>query len=192
MEYDKHPCQFDFFDTMTWTSPETGVTIKRKLKLANMHLLLFVMAKFPLVRRISEKTSGKTSISTPSGPEVTPEELHLEPGDRVVVKSMEEIEATLDGRRKTGGLYFMPNMGQFCGKEFRVLKKVQKIMLETTAEIRYIKSPTVFLEGVYCDGVPYQGCDRACLHFWREVWLKRADADSGQRKGSDSVADETE
>jgi GNAT superfamily N-acetyltransferase len=31
----------------------------------------------------------------------------------------------------------------------------------------------VFLEGVYCDGERHQGCDRTCLHLWREAWLRR-------------------
>jgi hypothetical protein len=38
-----------------------------------------------------------------------------------------------------------------------------------------LKSPTVFLEGVYCDGKRHNDCDRSCLLFWREAWLKRVE-----------------
>jgi hypothetical protein len=73
-------------------------------------------------------------------------------------------------------------MEQYCGGSFRVFKKVKTIKLEDTGEVRQLKSPTVFLEDVYCDGKRHQGCDRACFHFWREAWLKRI-PDQGAPRG---------
>jgi len=102
------------------------------------------------------------------------ETLKLLPGDLVQVRSKEEIFSTLDERGRFKGLYFMPEMAKHCGKKFRVFKKVEKIMLESTGEMRKIVSPTVFLEGNYCDGDFTDGCDRSCFCYWREVWLKRA------------------
>jgi hypothetical protein len=105
------------------------------------------------------------------------EELDLQPGEWVQVRSLDEIFATLDKSRKYKGLYFMPEMEKFCNKKYKVFKKVEKIKLESTGEIRKLKSPTVFLEGLHCDGslLRHCGCDRACFHFWKEVWLKRVE-----------------
>jgi hypothetical protein len=97
----------------------------------------------------------------------------LQPGDLVEVRSAKEIFATLDGQDKLRGLRFNPEMEKFCGKRFRVYKRMNKIILETTGELRSIKTPTVLLEGVFCDGKAHGGCDRSCFCFWRENWLKK-------------------
>jgi hypothetical protein len=99
--------------------------------------------------------------------------LDLQPGEMVEVRSKEEILATLNEKMAYKGLLFMGEMWNFCGKRFKVYKKVKKIMLESTGELRELKTPTVFLEGTYCNGECHWGCDRSCYCFWREVWLKR-------------------
>ncbi len=102
------------------------------------------------------------------------EVLDLQPGEWVQVRSIEEIQSTLqNGKYK--GLGFMPEMLDFCGKKYRVFKNVRSITLESNGEVRKLKSPTVFLEGVYCDGKRHSDCDRSCLLFWREIWLKRVE-----------------
>ncbi|WP_298667424.1 hypothetical protein [uncultured Methanofollis sp.] len=101
------------------------------------------------------------------------ENLDLQPGDWVEVKPFEEISVTLDENGRHKGLFFMRGMDKFCGQRFRVFKRVEKIMLETTGEMRKIMTPTVFLEGALCDGTAYDGCDRSCFCYWREVWLRR-------------------
>lgn len=98
---------------------------------------------------------------------------NLQPGDWVEVLTMAEIAATLDERGRHKGLYFMPEMARYCGKRFQVVKKVEKIKLESNGELRMLKTPSYFLEGVYCDGKIQGGCDRSCFHFWREAWLKK-------------------
>lgn len=102
-----------------------------------------------------------------------PEALNLQAGEYAQVKSMREISLTLDERGRHKGLYFMPEMEQFCGKQFKIFKKVETILLESNGELRKLRSPTLFLEGVYCNGEKQGGCDRACFHYWREDWLKR-------------------
>jgi hypothetical protein len=113
--------------------------------------------------------SNKGSVSNNSFDEI----LNLEPGELVQVRSIEEINASLDEKRKYKGLVFMKGQEKFCGKKYKVFKKVKEIRLESTGEHRILISPTVFLEGVICDGISYEGCDRACYIFWREAWLKR-------------------
>jgi len=85
-----------------------------------------------------------------------------------------EIFSTLDGNGKLKGLAFTPEMLKFCGKQFRVYKSLKNIILESTGELRKIKSPTVLLEGVFCNGEAHGNCDRSCFCFWREAWLKRS------------------
>jgi hypothetical protein len=100
------------------------------------------------------------------------EVLDLQPGELVEVKSTEEILATLDHRRRHKGLLWMTGMKKYCGRRYRVRKRVQRITLESNGELRNMKH-TVLLDGVMCDGREFGGCDRCCFHFWREAWLKR-------------------
>jgi hypothetical protein len=145
-----------------------------------------VLAKVGRVfRREEEKASGfpthGNQLATAEGSPATakrqfaPEEvLDLQPGELVQVKSEEEILATLDPQGRQRGLSWMPNMGKFCGKRFRVFKRLDRFVLESTGEFREIKN-TVLLEGVLCDGDGFYGCTRSCFHFWREVWLRRVE-----------------
>ena len=98
--------------------------------------------------------------------------LHLEPGELVVVRSEKDIISTLKGA-KYKGLSFMPEMLKFCGKQFKVLKRVENYIVEGE-EPRSIKPKnTVILDGVFCDGSWHGGCDRTCFCLWREKWLKK-------------------
>lgn len=85
---------------------------------------------------------------------------------------MDEIRARLDSCERDGGLAWMAMMEQCCEKEFRVYKRVERIVLESTGEIRKLKD-TVLLENCICDGI--YGCNKSCFFFWKEAWLERAD-----------------
>jgi hypothetical protein len=102
------------------------------------------------------------------------EVLDLQPGELVEVKSIDEILATLDPDRKFKGLLWMTGMRKYCGKRYRVFKRIENILLETNGDLRRMTN-TVILEGVMCDGVEFGACDRSCFHFWREAWLKRVE-----------------
>lgn len=99
--------------------------------------------------------------------------LDLKVGDRVEVRSAKEIFATLDRSGKLKGLRFTHEMTRFCGRRFRVFKKLDKIILEATGELRKIRTPTYLLNGVFCDGSDHGNCDRSCFCFWRDEWLKK-------------------
>lgn len=103
------------------------------------------------------------------------EVLNLRVGETVGVRSAKEILATLDKHGKLKGLGFTPEMMKFCEGRFKVYKKLDRIILEATGELRKIRTPTVLLEGVFCDGKEHGGCDRSCFCFWREEWLRRVD-----------------
>jgi len=99
--------------------------------------------------------------------------LNLRPGDWVEVKPVDEIFATLNAEGKHRGLIFTKEMVQYCGRKFRVFKKLEKIVLESTGEMRTMKTPTVILKNVFCHGEAHGNCDRTCFCFWREAWLYR-------------------
>ena len=121
--------------------------------------------------RLYRYASGKKPSTTPDN--MKGENLDLKTDEWVEVRLEKEIFDTLDSQGKLRGLRFTPEMTKFCGKRFRVYKRLDKILLETTGELRRIKTPTVILEGVFCDGTAHGGCDRSCFCFWREQWLKR-------------------
>lgn len=105
---------------------------------------------------------------------VTDDGKYSEPneGDIVEVLSAKEIFETLDRDGKLEGLRFTQEMGKYCGKQFKIIKKINKIIIETTGELRSIKKPTFILEGVVCDGKQHGECDRLCFCYWRRSWLK--------------------
>ena len=94
----------------------------------------------------------------------------LFPGDLVMVRPLDEILATLDEKGTLGKLPFMPEMREFCGRQFRVSRRAFKTCVDDT-EMRQIDD-TVFLEDVRCDGEAHGGCDKGCLIFWKEAWLR--------------------
>jgi hypothetical protein len=122
------------------------------------------MKKRYSAKRIGEARQAKSGVFP---------ELNLEVGEWVEVRSEGEIFRTLDCDGKLRGMRFTAEMRQYCGKRFRVYKKVRKIIVEATGEKRSMQAATVLLEGVICDGSAHEGCDRACFPFWREQWLKR-------------------
>jgi hypothetical protein len=121
---------------------------------------------------LNGKSFGPQQVLQPVGTEDYSQVLHLQPGEIVEVKSAEEIRGTLDANGKNRNLGFMPEMWDYCGRQLRVLKRVEKICLENEPRTVRRLENTVILEGAFCKGSGI-GCDRACFYFWRECWLKR-------------------
>jgi hypothetical protein len=115
------------------------------------------------------------------------EALDLHPGELVEVKGIDEILSTFDEPRRHQGLLWMTGMRKFCGKRYKVKKRVGRIILESSGELRKVNN-TVLLENVTCDGKHFGNCDRCCYHLWREVWLRRVKKDQSPNK-SDAERD---
>jgi hypothetical protein len=96
------------------------------------------------------------------------------------VRSLQEILATLAQGGTLGDLPFMPEMIRFCGKKFVVAKRAEKTCV--AGEQRRMGN-AVHLADLRCDGSAHDGCQAACLLFWREDWLKRLD-DQPTNEGS--------
>jgi len=101
--------------------------------------------------------------------------LGLKPGELVRVKTKPEIVSTLDGNNSNRGLAFDPEMAWYCGREARVLRRVERIIDERTGKLLRIKRACVVLEGVTCRGAYHRCCPRADYPYWREIWLERVE-----------------
>jgi hypothetical protein len=112
---------------------------------------------------------GKLTGRTPK------EELNLQPGEIVEIKSRQEIEATLNERGENRGLRFGITMVPYCGQRARVLTRVHKIIDEASGEMVTMKTPCIILENVTCRIDNFQFCPRAIYPYWREIWLRRVD-----------------
>jgi hypothetical protein len=128
----------------------------------------------PLVIEAKTRTRGLSSVLPVGERDRTPEiELNLQPGERVEVKHPNEIADTLDRRGSNRGLRFTTLMLPFCGNQYVVKSRVERYILEDTAEMITLKN-TVILEDVVCDGfTKLGGCSRMVYHLWREAWLRR-------------------
>ncbi len=91
-------------------------------------------------------------------------------GDLVEVRSAIEIAATLDADGRLDGMPFMPEMVPYCGQRVRVYRRADKTCVEGFG-LRRLRN-TVFLENLRCDGAVHDGCERGCLMFWKEAWLR--------------------
>jgi hypothetical protein len=106
---------------------------------------------------------------------------HLQAGDLVRVKPLGAIMKTLDSHRRYQGLQFLHPMAEHCGKTYRVLKRVRRLVNDMDHTVRKAKS-VVILDGVLCHGKGIYGredCDRTCFFFWKEAWLTKVDEEGG-------------
>jgi len=174
------PCQYNYQDLTeaTLSDSRLALPLRRHFwKLKRYLWYLSVLGPFKFMKRIFPSTTiGKIFLKRKKLQQKVNQDdhvLNLQPGEWVEVRSVKEIFETLNAEGKHKGLRFTPEMVKFCGKRFRVYKRLDKLILEATGELRRIKTPTVLLEGVFCDGKAHGGCDRSCFCFWREAWLKK-------------------
>jgi hypothetical protein len=106
----------------------------------------------------------------------TPREtLDLQPGELVEVRSRQEILATLDANARNRGLSFDAEMLPYCGRQFRVLRRVERIIDEATGRMRDMPRDCIILAGVTCQAIYHRFCPRSIYPYWREIWLRRVD-----------------
>lgn len=104
-----------------------------------------------------------------------PAALGLKAGDWVVIRSEEEILATLDEQARLDRLPFQPEMLAFCGRRLLVSKVAHKTCdnIHKTGGRRMLNA--VHLEAARCDGAAHGHCMADCAFIWKEAWLKRDD-----------------
>jgi hypothetical protein len=111
------------------------------------------------------------------------EALNLQVGEIVQVKPIESIFQTLDDTASNRGLWFSPNMRLLCGRQQRVERRIDRLIVDGSGEMRQLRN-TVFLEGSHCGcaHIAFGGCSRAEYVYWREIWLCRSDESAATRK----------
>jgi hypothetical protein len=134
----------------------------------NSFLLCWFGFRYPRLR-------GLAGNQTPT------QELNLQPGELVRVKSKDEIQRTLNRGFRNRGLWFDWEMLPYCGRgPLRVLRRVEKIVNEKTGEMVRLKNPCIIMEGVTCSG---NYLDRRMFSqrheymYFREIWLERFNGD---------------
>jgi len=114
-------------------------------------------------------------IMHPGTFKTTPEAhvVRFQPGDRVRIRSKEEIRSTLNRWNNLKGCTFLEEMWIYCETEQQVMKRVEKFLDERDYHVKKT-SGTVLLSGVICHGsIDFGKCDRSCFFFWRDEWLER-------------------
>lgn len=118
-----------------------------------------------------------------------PDKPKLRPGDWIEVRSPDEILQTLEKDGTLNGLPFMPEMIEWCGRRARVFQRVIQAVVDGASLSHYSESfvrafkndDVVLLEGARCSGAAHGGCQRACMIFWKEAWLRKVeDSESSQ------------
>ena len=161
--------------------------LRGSMVLLRLHTLRWRLRHDGVLRTLKRVASGLARPISPARAKVvatgplqkaspSQNESDLQPAEWVEIRSVAEIQGTLDASGRCRGLGMMPEMWQFCGTRARVLKRVNSIVVESPngSEVQAVRKMrhTVLLEGLHCDGQRLR-CDRACFFFWRECWLRR-------------------
>lgn len=107
-------------------------------------------------------------------------------GDLVEVRPAEEILAGLDDRGERESLPFMPEMLEFCGKQFVVGSIAHKTCDTVNITGLHRMENTVHLSGVRCTGLAHGGCQAGCLVFWKTDWLRKVPPAGAEADGAPS------
>ena len=153
----------------------------RELRNGNFGLLHFLLvAARGLVLEVGRRTRLLKPLPlTGPGTRTAPAGLDLQPGERVRVRSPEEIAATLDDTGHQRRLSFDREMLPYCGRTMRVADKVERIIEDSNGKMLKIPRDTVILEGGVCSGERTAGCyycPREIYAFWREAWMERVES----------------
>jgi len=100
------------------------------------------------------------------------ESLNLQPGELVEVRPIENIVETLNEAAHNRGLWFSPDMRLLCGKRQQVARRIDKLIVDGTGEMRQLRN-TGYLEGSTAD-VP----------TWRSEGIRAANSSIGGRLAS--------
>lgn len=98
------------------------------------------------------------------------------PGDSVLVRFPEEILSTLDDDGTLDNVPFMPEMLDWCGKLFRIQRRVVKTCVADHPARHFPANDVVILDCPRCDGHGHDGCKHGCRIFWKEAWLRPLEA----------------
>jgi hypothetical protein len=136
-----------------------------------------IFARDLLVWRLFRKPHWEWNLVSGTCESTPVVSLELQAGERVRVKSKEEILATLDGRGWNRGMEFSREMLDHCGKEFTVLRRVDRIIRDQSGKMVKLRN-TVLLEGLVYKDLVRLAAPRSEFMYWRECWLERLPDDA--------------
>jgi hypothetical protein len=115
----------------------------------------------------------------PEGQPTPVTNLNLQPGELVRVKPHDEILKTVTTSSKNRGMWWDAELVPYCGKTYRVLDRVNRVLDERSGKMVEMKSPCIILDTVVCQA-RYSACRMFCPRntyaYWREIWLERVEA----------------
>jgi hypothetical protein len=125
----------------------------------------------------------------PEGQATPVETLNLQPGELVRVKTHKEILKTLNTASRNRGLYFDAEEVPYCGRTYRVLRRVERIVNERTGKMQEMKTPCIILDSVICRSRYSECrlfCPRSIYAYWREIWLERVTPSESRQEASEA------
>ncbi|HKR50351.1 MAG TPA: hypothetical protein VJT72_12380 [Pseudonocardiaceae bacterium] len=137
-------------------------------------------SKRVLPRRLWLREGMQWGFVKGSGTRTPTARTDLRPGELVRIKSKDEIMKTLNKDRLNRGMGFEEEMSRYCGRQARVLRRVDQCIDERTGRLLSMKNPCIILEDTVCAGAYNVNCPRAIYSFWREIWLERIDEPTHQ------------
>jgi len=146
----------------------------RDLKVGNVRLFpLLVAISVRLFNAAHWRLAGHLwPVLKPTSSDSSPQQnLGLQPGQLVRVKSKHDIELTLNRHSRNRGLEFGKDMLFYCGGSYRVAASINRIVHEGTGELLMLKTPSILLEGVTSVGGTTLSPQNE-YYFWREIWLE--------------------
>ncbi|MEX0679220.1 MAG: hypothetical protein WD063_19245 [Pirellulales bacterium] len=160
---------------LAWWKPDQYVRDVRmnKIPLAEVLRGLAISAYSKFLRRLTGRAFPNLAGSLKRTPT---DALGLRAGEWVIVKSKEEILTTLDAKGRNRGLSFDSEMLPYCGRRFRVLRRVERLIEESTGRMIQPAGVAIILENVVCMSRYRRFCPRSIFPYWREIWLRRAEA----------------
>jgi hypothetical protein len=171
----KYVCQFT--ELARASTPMAAWDIRQDLRpllAGNVTLASFLVATLTQFFNAAQRRRGGVAYPhfAPGVLASTPAVTHgLQAGDTVRVLGPQEIHRTLDKNNKNRGLWFDQDMLKHCGKTYSVLARVDRIIDNTTGQMRLMKSPCIMLEHVEYSGEPLRFCPQEEHLYWREAWL---------------------
>jgi hypothetical protein len=91
-------------------------------------------------------------------------------------------------------MFWDAELTPYCGKTYRVLRRVSRLIDEKTAKMVEMKNPCIVLENVVCQA-RYSQCRMLCpkgmYPYWREIWLERVEANAETKAGGESKTAQT-
>jgi hypothetical protein len=169
---------------LKWWDPRHYIKdiVSRNVRIREFFYYVLIAA-FNVVMRMNWRGQPYPNVRGLARGKTPTEILNLQPGELVRVRSKKEIMKTLNEDQRNRGLYFDVEMLPFCGKTYRVLRRVERIINEKSGVMMRMPNDCIILNDVGCGGCLSRSrlfCPRNIYSFWREIWLKRIDEKSSR------------